>query len=123
MLLKLTELSGKKTQNYSFHLSTPCQSKYHLAKEKRDRRALFSQQLYPDKGFLGIYIPINTIIILVGLLMILLHGKPLRTRNPEMRVDTSVQIMLNTLLKKHHSEQTRFLEKWVVDVHQCMPIT
>lgn len=55
--------------------------------------------------------------------MILLHGKPLKTRNPEMRVDTSVQIMLNTLLKKHHSEQTHFLDKWVVDVHQCMPIT
>lgn len=44
--------------------------------------------------------------------MILLHGKPLKTRNPEMRVDPSVQIMLNTLLEKH-----------TADVYQCMPIT
>lgn len=48
--------------------------------------------------------------------MILLHGKPLKTINLEMRVNTSVQIMLNTLLEKHHSEQTCFLKKWVVDM-------
>lgn len=55
--------------------------------------------------------------------MILLHGKPLKTRNLEMRFDTSVQIMLNILLEKYHSEQTCILEKWMVHVYQCMPIT